>query len=75
MADHSLEKENTNGFGWFKGSIEKINNVGKDYLGRNYKIPHMGWNNLEISEKKTSCFKKYNRKRTILFYSFLLLKY
>ena len=52
MAEYSLEKEKTNGFGWFKGSIEKINNFGVDYLGRNYKIPHMGWNNLVISEQK-----------------------
>ena len=51
MAEYSLEKVNTDGFGWFKGNIEKINNNGTDYLGRNYKIPHMGWNNLEISEE------------------------
>ena len=72
MAEYSLEKVNTDGFGWFKGNIEKINNNGTDYLGRNYKIPHMGWNNLEIREDKTSYFKEHNRKRTILFCALLL---
>ena len=50
--DNSLfkefEKNKTKGFGWLEGNIEKINYIGKDNLGRNLKIPHMGWNNLEI---------------------------
>ena len=48
MAEYGFEKNKTKGFGWFQGNIEKINFIGKDNLGRNLKIPHMGWNNLEI---------------------------
>ena len=48
MAEYGFEKKKTKGFGWLEGNIEKINYRGKDNLGRNLKIPHMGWNNLEI---------------------------
>jgi glutamine amidotransferase len=57
LADHSYEKVKTSGLGWLKGSIEKINNIGLDYLGRKLKIPHMGWNNLQIIKKKHPIFK------------------
>lgn len=67
MAECSLEKVKTNGFGWFEGSIEKINNLGFDYLGRNYKIPHMGWNNLEISKEKHPILKNITEKEQFYF--------
>ena len=67
MAEYSLEKVNTDGFGWFKGNIEKINNNGTDYLGRNYKIPHMGWNNLEISEEKHPILESITEKEQFYF--------
>ena len=67
MAESSLEKINTKGLGWFKGNVKKINNVGKDYLGRNFKIPHMGWNNLEISEKKHPILKNITEKEQFYF--------
>ena len=67
MAEYSLEKSNTKGFGWVKGSIEKINNAGKDYLGRDYKIPHMGWNNLNISEEKHPILKNITEKEQFYF--------
>ncbi len=67
MAEYSLEKVNTKGFGWFNGSIEKINNTGTDYLGKNYKIPHMGWNNLEISEDKHSILHNITDKEQFYF--------
>ena len=41
-------KKKTMGFGWLEGNIEKIKSISKDSLGRNLKIPHMGWNNLNI---------------------------
>ncbi|MDC1375889.1 imidazole glycerol phosphate synthase subunit HisH [bacterium] len=67
MAENSLEKINTEGLGWFKGRIEKINNVGKDYLGRDYKIPHMGWNSLEISEERHPILKNITEKEQFYF--------
>jgi len=48
MVNFSLEKQKTNGFCWLDGYFEKIKTKGLDYLGREYKIPHMGWNNLQI---------------------------
>jgi len=52
MAEYGFEKKKTKGLGWIEGNIEKINYIGKDNLGRNLKIPHMGWNNLEIYKTK-----------------------
>ena len=48
MVDFSLEKQRTEGFCWLDGYFKKIKTKGLDYLGRDYKIPHMGWNNLQI---------------------------
>ena len=48
MVDFSLEKQRTVGFCWLDGYFKKIKTKGLDYLGRKYKIPHMGWNNLQI---------------------------
>ena len=48
MVNFSLEKHKTEGFCWLDGYFEKIKTKGLDYLGREYKIPHMGWNNLNI---------------------------
>ena len=48
MVDFSLEKQRTEGFCWLDGYFKKIAKKGVDYLGRDYKIPHMGWNNLQI---------------------------
>ena len=52
MAEQGFEKEKTVGLEWIDGNIEKINYLSKDSLGRNLKIPHMGWNNLNIYNKK-----------------------
>lgn len=51
MVDYSSEKKRTSGFGWLKGNFKKIEKKSLDYLGRDYKIPHMGWNNLQIENK------------------------
>ena len=48
MVDFSLEKQRTEGLCWLEGHLKKIKTKGLDYLGRDYKIPHMGWNNLQI---------------------------
>ena len=51
MVDFSLEKQRTEGFRWLDGYFKKIKKKGLDYLSRDYKIPHMGWNNLQIEYK------------------------
>jgi glutamine amidotransferase len=43
MATRGLEHMVTPGFGWIKGEVDKIN-VGSADL----KIPHMGWNTLDV---------------------------
>ncbi len=43
MADRGLEGKETEGFGWIKGQVEKM--VVSD---PNLKIPHMGWNTLQV---------------------------
>ena len=57
MAEYGFEKKRTDGFGWLEGKIEKIDYIGKDNLGRNLKIPHMGWNNLHLYNSTHSILK------------------
>ena len=43
FADISYEETKTSGLGWISGNVSKINNQeGK------YKLPHIGWNQIEI---------------------------
>ena len=67
MAEYGIEKKTTSGFGWIKGSIEKINCIGKDSLGRNLKIPHMGWNNLELYKKEHPILKQISSTEQFYF--------
>ena len=73
MVNYSLEKKRTSGFGWLKGNFRKIKTRGLDYIGRNYKIPHMGWNNLQIKEKNHPVLKNINKDEQYYFvHSFAL---
>lgn len=47
MADRGLEKEVTDGFGWIAGDVIVIKPDNPDM-----KIPHMGWNTLDVDEHK-----------------------
>ena len=51
MASHSLEHGTTDGFNWIKGDVEHI--APSD---PNLKIPHMGWNELEVPTKPHPLF-------------------
>ena len=46
MADRGLEGEPTSGFGWIGGKVEKI-----EISDPTLKIPHMGWNTLDVSNQ------------------------
>ncbi len=46
LADQGLEHVSTKGLGWISGVVDKI---AVDKL----KVPHMGWNNLEIAQSHT----------------------
>ena len=67
MVDYSLEKKRTAGFGWLNGNFKKIKTSGLDYIGKNYKIPHMGWNNLQIKEKNHPVLKNINENEQYYF--------
>ena len=67
MVDYSSEKKLTSGFGWLKGNFKKIKTSGLDYIGRNYKIPHMGWNSLQIKDKNHPVLKDINENEQYYF--------
>ena len=67
MVDYSSEKKRTSGFGWLNGNFKKINTNGLDYIGRDYKIPHMGWNNLQIKEKNHPVLENINENEQFYF--------
>ena len=48
FAKTGYESQETKGFGWIDAEVRKINNINKKI-----KIPHMGWNEIEI---KKDCF-------------------
>ena len=67
MFDYSLEKIRTSGFGWLSGNFNKIKTFGLDYLGRNFKVPHMGWNSLHLDHNTHPILKKINEKDQFYF--------
>jgi glutamine amidotransferase len=46
FSDQGFEEKVTQGFGWIKGSVKKIKLNNKDL-----KLPHMGWNEVNITKK------------------------
>ena len=67
MVDFSLEKKRTEGLCWLEGHFRKIKIKGLDYLGRNYKIPHMGWNNLQIEYNNHPVLKNISENEQFYF--------
>ena len=67
MVNFSLEKRKTDGFCWLDGYFEKIKTKGLDYLGRDYKIPHMGWNNLQIENSNHPILKNISESEKFYF--------
>ena len=49
FAKIGYESKETEGFGWIDAEVRKINNINKKL-----KLPHMGWNEIEL--KKNDCF-------------------
>ena len=62
MFDFSIEKITTSGFGWLSGNFKKIKMFGLDYLGRDFKVPHMGWNSLQLQKVNHPILKNINEK-------------
>ena len=61
FADVGYEETETKGFGWISGKVSKIDNQdGK------YKLPHIGWNQINII-KKSKIFKKIENNSHMYF--------
>ena len=74
MFDYSLEKTKTSGFGWLSGNFNKIKIGGLDYLGRSFKVPHMGWNSLNLAYKNHPILKNISEKDQYYFVHSYYLK-
>jgi glutamine amidotransferase len=59
LAEQAEEFGNHEGFGWIQGSVVKINEQ------KDYKIPHMGWN--EVNFKKHELFSNIEQKSDFYF--------
>jgi len=46
FSTEGYEEKKTKGFGWVEGIVEKIK-----LKDKNFKLPHMGWNNLNMMKK------------------------
>ena len=53
LFDKSFEYGEHTGLGLIKGEIRPI----ADKIGKNLKVPHIGWNSLEFTDKKSELFK------------------
>ena len=61
FADVGYEETETKGLGWISGKVSKIDNQnGK------YKLPHIGWNEIEI-QKESKIFKDIKNKSHMYF--------
>ena len=61
FADIGFEEAETKGLGWIPGKVSKIDNQN----GR-FKLPHIGWNEIEI-QKKSKIFKDIKNKSHMYF--------
>ena len=61
FADVGYEEAETKGLGWIPGKVSKIDNQN----GR-FKLPHIGWNEIEI-QKKSKIFKDIKNKSHMYF--------
>ena len=50
FATYGLEEEKTDGLNWIAGKVKKI-----DIQNSKFKLPHMGWNEIEILGKNNDC--------------------
>lgn len=64
LAETGTEPFNNSGLGWVKGSVKKIENIP-------FRIPHMGWNNIDV--KIDSYYKDIPRKDFYFIHSYHLV--
>ena len=61
FADIGYEEAKTKGLGWIPGKVSKIDNQ-----NRKFKLPHIGWNEIEI-QKESKLFKDIKNKSHMYF--------
>ena len=61
FADVGYEEVETKGLGWISGKVSKIDNQ-----NRKFKLPHIGWNEIEI-QKESKIFKDIKNKSHMYF--------
>ena len=61
FADVGYEEAETKGLGWISGKVSKIDNQNKKF-----KLPHIGWNEVEIT-KESKIFKDIKNKSHMYF--------
>ena len=68
FAKTGYESQETKGFGWIVGEVRKINNIGKKL-----KLPHMGWNQIEIKKDFTLFSNIKNKSHMYFVHSYELI--
>jgi len=68
FAKTGYESQETKGFGWIDGEVRKINNIGKKL-----KLPHMGWNQIEIKKDFTLFSNLKNKSHMYFVHSYELI--
>ena len=61
FADVGYEEAETKGLGWISGKVSKIDNQNKKF-----KLPHIGWNEIEI-QKESKIFKDIKNRSHVYF--------
>ena len=61
FADVGYEEAETKGLGWISGKVSKIDNQ-----NRKFKLPHIGWNEIEI-QKESKIFKDIKNRSHVYF--------
>jgi len=73
MADSGFEHGETKGLGWIPGSVVALEPKGQSPDGVGYRVPHMGWNELEFSAGAHALLKGLNpRSHAYFVHSFHL---
>ena len=68
FAKTGYELQETEGFGWIDGEVRKINNI-----NRTLKLPHMGWNQIELKKDLTLFSNLQNKSHMYFVHSYELI--
>lgn len=69
MSEIGLEGSETKGLGWFPATVEKIDSGIEAF---DLRIPHVGWNEITITESSSQLFKGMNRPTFYFVHSYFV---